>query len=291
MFKYFSLIFTLFITSSLLSMHINDGDNIPSAPPFDLIDDLSPSAPPMESLEDIYLRNSNDALFQNPNYQNTGPTYNQSSNNLVNYSDRLDFVDFEGNTVLHLAVQNGDYALTKLALQNFLDVNARNNREYTPIYYAVRNGDVRLVKLLFEYRPILNFSYKDQNILHVALQNENTSTEIIKALVACCPGLINEPFLGSLPLGIAIRFNKVNWVRALIESGVKLKMTEPDGTDLLREARSLGNLEIYNLILNAKSNKSYSNSKVFKPNNSFNNPHSAAPVYKQEETGYGCSVI
>lgn len=58
-------------------------------------------------------------------------------------------MDFEGNSILHFAVEAGDYKVTRFLLKNSLcAVDCKNKQGVTPLAIACRDREYRIVKLL-----------------------------------------------------------------------------------------------------------------------------------------------
>ena len=52
----------------------------------------------------------------------------------------IDHKDDQGNTMLHIASQNGSKRMVKLCLRYWADVDARNNNGNTPLHFAFGYG-------------------------------------------------------------------------------------------------------------------------------------------------------
>ena len=88
--------------------------------------------------------------------------------------------NLENQNVLHLAIENNDIIITKLLLDNNIDINIETtNMHYTPILIASINKNTEICKLLINYE--LNINCQDiygNSILNYAIINK--SKELIK---------------------------------------------------------------------------------------------------------------
>jgi ankyrin repeat protein len=66
------------------------------------------------------------------------------------YSDSFDVnqKNSTGHTLLHAVVINGNYDSVLYCLKKGADVNARNNKQQTPLHLAYMHGDQEIINLL-----------------------------------------------------------------------------------------------------------------------------------------------
>jgi len=62
--------------------------------------------------------------------------------------DNINYIDNEGNTLLHIAVINKDIDSVKKLLKEDLNINHRNNRGQTPLHLATINNSLNIVEVL-----------------------------------------------------------------------------------------------------------------------------------------------
>jgi len=65
--------------------------------------------------------------------------------------DNINYIDNEGNTLLHRAVINKDIANVKKLLKEDLDINHRNNRGQSPLHLATINNSLNIVEVLINH--------------------------------------------------------------------------------------------------------------------------------------------
>ena len=83
------------------------------------------------------------------------------------------FIFFVGNTVLHIAAQNGRDGIIEDLILNGADVNAGNNHKNTAIHLAAQNGFDKVAAHLLRAKK-LNVNFKDlhaNTAMHLAAQN------------------------------------------------------------------------------------------------------------------------
>ena len=99
------------------------------------------------------------------------------------YSTTLIPSNISGNTVLHIAAQNGRAGVIADLLLKGAKVNKGNNHKNAAIHLAAQNGFTGVVETLLKAKKI-NVNFKDlhaNTALHLAAQNGQTgvSLEII----------------------------------------------------------------------------------------------------------------
>lgn len=65
--------------------------------------------------------------------------------------NNINYIDNEGNTLLHRAVINKDIASVEKLLKKDLDINHRNNRGQSPLHLATINNSLNIVEILINH--------------------------------------------------------------------------------------------------------------------------------------------
>ena len=99
--------------------------------------------------------------------------------------------DEDGNTILYIAVEHGQYEITKFLISNQLLLDHRNYRGLSALHYACMRGHVRIAKLIAN-KVLRDKELKDEEalvdddgntLLHIAAQHGQY--EIAKLLFTC----------------------------------------------------------------------------------------------------------
>jgi ankyrin repeat protein len=182
----------------------------------------------------------------------------------------LDYVNEEGYSLLHIAVENKDMALLDFCLDAELNINQKTKIGERPLHIAVSAGDVDSVKRLVTEGadPSLWFigGNEKYNIFHIAIGFENN--EVIKAILESplleinavtgdgqksalhfAAELGNSRAIGLLaakradlnvkdkngdtPLHLAVRSGSLKAARALIDAGADLSLANNEGVQPL----------------------------------------------------------
>lgn len=101
---------------------------------------------------------------------------------LGNRECNLSETDEEGNTALHLAVQNDRIDAVRALLEHSkLDMNTQNSSGSTALHLAIAKGNEKLVNLLLEKRDAIDFKLTDKNgnnLMAVARKQEMIASRI-----------------------------------------------------------------------------------------------------------------
>jgi ankyrin repeat protein len=120
---------------------------------------------------------------------------------------------------------NGNKAIVELLLENGADVNAKHNKDHTPLHFAVRTGKKEVVKLLLTNGARINT--KDEwgyTPLHWAARKGNL--EVLEMLLANGADINTKNNDGLSPLEHAAREKHQKIVEVLVENGSPLE-SEP----------------------------------------------------------------
>ena len=69
----------------------------------------------------------------------------------------------DGNSLLHIAVSNGFFHITKLLIKKGSNVNLQNKEGRTPLFLGVENKQKQLIKLLTENEADVTIGYKENS--------------------------------------------------------------------------------------------------------------------------------
>ena len=92
---------------------------------------------------------------------------------------------FVGNTVLHIAAQNGRDGIIEDLILKGADVNAGNNHKNTAIHLAAQNGFDKVAAHLLRAKK-LNVNFKDlhaNTAMHLAAQNGQIGVSLFYILI------------------------------------------------------------------------------------------------------------
>ncbi len=156
--------------------------------------------------------------------------------------------DYDGNTPLHVAVQNNAIEIIKLLLSKKAKIK-RNDASQSPLYFACLNGNPTAIKLLLE-----NGAKPDLLLLLRAV--ESGSVESVALLLEKNKKLINEARNGVTPL-LAACYTPLNYkenpqmVKFLLENGADPNIRDYfDGkSPLQRNVQGNGSPEIFKLLI------------------------------------------
>lgn len=160
---------------------------------------------------------------------------------LINHKASINMTSFSGRNILHYAVQNNNFELTKYLIKNGVKLKDRNSG-HDILFEAVKNGNLALVKYLlplFKYidRYYLIFTpHRDvrTSLLITAIQNDNI--EIAKYLIKNGANINLSNNRGETPILTAMRNKHFELARYIIDKGANLKAQDIAGNNTLTYA-------------------------------------------------------
>ncbi|KAG7667838.1 hypothetical protein Ndes2526B_g01761 [Nannochloris sp. 'desiccata'] len=161
-------------------------------------------------------------------------------------------------TVLHLAVEEGEEEMVKFLLEEFggevkIDVEDFDGR--TALHYALEVQEIDMVSLLLQHGADATKGCKDfASPLHVASQQGEI--ESIKALLAHGAEVNTADQQGWTPLMLATRNGKTVAVKALLQAGAEVLAVNSAGNTALHLAAANGRMEVCKALLGVQKGDS-----------------------------------
>lgn len=146
----------------------------------------------------------------------------------------IDIRNSNGDTPLCLAIYNNDYETIKLLLENGADINVYDSEGRTVMnQHLIENGDTDILRLLIEYGADIEEKYDDKTpLIYTIINNSlNETIELIKA------GANTSSYDNYKPIFMVIdsddNINKYNCFNELIKSGIDIEEKNNDGYTIL----------------------------------------------------------
>nr|BAX76612.1 transient receptor potential cation channel subfamily A member 1 [Patiria pectinifera] len=154
----------------------------------------------------------------------------------------LAFIDREGNTALHSAVNSGDFAAVKLCLKYGARIDVRQvikckGEQATPLHLACTQGSLDIVKLMLSTRPkdkdtAMNVPDCQQQLpLHRAAMFDHS--EIVEYLLQQGSYIDAQDKNQRTPLLLATQRSSWRSVLLLLEKGADVTVTDSEGRNVL----------------------------------------------------------
>ncbi|XP_002119985.2 ankyrin repeat domain-containing protein 16 [Ciona intestinalis] len=171
----------------------------------------------------------------------------------------MELIDDFGRTALHIAVCIKDtlnrIAITNILLDNHCNVNARDEKHFTPLYLAVQRDYTEIIQLLFNHNAdphlsaMCNFGKHDIEVSPIAAAAYLGNLQAVKLLVQ----YTNKKKLGELkscsPVSIAVQGACAGCLLALLDAGYTIDGLLPDCTAAdLTDTLYYGEDILYNLL-------------------------------------------
>jgi len=156
---------------------------------------------------------------------------------------RINKKDQYGNSLLHLAVREGNVDIIKYLVSKGVDVNSRNIVDETPLHIAANSGNLDAVIQLIYNGADINVKDSIGNTpLHDAVENDQI--QIVKYLISQGAEINTQNNVHQSPLHEAVVFNKVEMSKFLISKGANVNTKDEDRKSPLHAAVINENLEL-----------------------------------------------
>lgn len=154
-----------------------------------------------------------------------------------------------GNTALHLAVNKGDFKITKLLLEAKADMKLLNKNGESVLSIAINKGNVKIVEALLEAKVDIKLL---NNALYQAINKGNLA--IVEALLKAGAEVNSRNKNGNYPLHLAAQSGHEDILSALLKKGAKVNVVNQNNDTPLHSAvRVKGNLALVQRLVTAKA--------------------------------------
>lgn len=144
---------------------------------------------------------------------------------------------------IHVAAQVGDLAKVNAFLEDGNDINAGDDRGFTPLHYAIQGGHKEVAEFLIAKGADINGKDKwGYTPLYWAIWNEDK--EIVRLLVAKGVYVNFTPENDYPPLHYAVWNKDIDLAKLLVANGAKFDFKDQDGWTAFRYAVSQANREM-----------------------------------------------
>lgn len=173
----------------------------------------------------------------------------------INHNIDMNILDVDGNTPLTISYERGYIKIFKYLVE-FLDINQRDSRGNSVLYYVIDKGDIEMMKELINIGADINLKCSfDESAIDRAIFKGNM--EILETLLENDNLLLNKTnILGKTPLISMINADnytieeKETIIETFIEKGTNINMVcSKDGNSPLLYAYQAGYLSIVELLI------------------------------------------
>ncbi|MFC1634443.1 ankyrin repeat domain-containing protein [Planctomycetota bacterium] len=149
---------------------------------------------------------------------------------------------------IHAAVMLGDQAQVKVFLGQGININVKDDKGNTPLFYAIRGGHDELAQFLIDQGADINYTDKNgYGLLHYAIWYKRVA--MIKVLASRGADVNLTPENAYSPLHYAIWNQDVNTVKILVDYGAQFNKKDPDGWTAFYNAVWQGSREIVDFLV------------------------------------------
>ena len=139
------------------------------------------------------------------------------------------------NSVLKtLKIPNQTEHFLNLLLSKKADLQKEDDEGKTPLFLAAKNCNVNIIQMLLNHKADINYfgNKNGWNVLHYAI-NESCTTKTIEFLIKNKADVNKSSIIGTTPLFIAVRKNKMKDVELLIKNKADIHHLKNDKSNVI----------------------------------------------------------
>ncbi|MDR3327150.1 MAG: ankyrin repeat domain-containing protein [Prevotellaceae bacterium] len=167
--------------------------------------------------------------------------------------DINNFVDSEGNNLLHWAVINGNYLACKQLIKMGIDINAKNTESVSPLEFAIQFNEKRIIKFLLNNNAEL-FNRNGFTILHASAAQGNI--DLLKIFINKYSSIDMKDNSGNTPLLWASQEGKIRCIEFLLLIDADVNSIDNHGFSPIYYAICQGNYYLFYLLISYGANTS-----------------------------------
>lgn len=150
---------------------------------------------------------------------------------ILNYSTNINFKTNDGNTVLHLFIQNTpkdkEFLAEKIIDKN-VNINAKNNSGLNALHLAIELNKYHIIKILLNNNVDINIESDVMHNTPLIIATHNNNLEIAKLLLKYNPNINYQDIYGNTVLNYAI-INKYNELIELYYNIIDVNLINIEG--------------------------------------------------------------
>ncbi len=148
----------------------------------------------------------------------------------IQMGDRINAKDknYDGNTALHIAVENGNVQITRYLLSAGAKVNSKNAEKRTPLMLLDEDASVELVQVLLTYGAKVN-AFNRQGDTALILAAESANPEVVQYLLSAGANLNAQNVEGRTALLNAVDSKNTDVVKLLLGAGANPNVQDNKG--------------------------------------------------------------
>ena len=151
-------------------------------------------------------------------------------------------------TLFFNAVRDGNLQEVHALMQKGVDLDSKDDNDYTPLHYAAMVNYVSIADILLQNGAAIDFqSITKRTPLHIGSQFG--SVEVVKLLIENGAKLDQKDQYGFSALHVAVKREQHSIIEILLKNGAKVDLRNGDNRTSLHMAISLDNKSIVKLLL------------------------------------------
>jgi hypothetical protein len=139
---------------------------------------------------------------------------------------------YDGNSPLHVAVENGNLEITQFLLTHGAKTNSKNAEKRTPLMMLDEDASVELVNLLLNYGAKINLADKEGNTA-LMFAAEYAPNEVVQSLISASATVNAVNKQGETALMRAAKNGELENVKSLLGAGANVQIVNKERETIL----------------------------------------------------------
>jgi hypothetical protein len=139
---------------------------------------------------------------------------------------------YDGNSPLHIAVENGNLEIAQFLLTHGAKTNSKNAEKRTPLMMLDEDASAELVNLLLNYGAKINLADKEGNTA-LMLAAEYAPSEVVQSLISAGANVNAINKQGETALMLAAKNGELENVKSLLSAGANVQIMNKERETIL----------------------------------------------------------
>ncbi len=167
---------------------------------------------------------------------------------LIEKGGKIDFKYLFNNNLIHISAKSGNFDLLKLLLKKGVPLKDTNNQGFNALHFSAESGSIKIAQYLLKNDFDVN-SLTQNGESPLILAVKHNKPEMVQFLLShgANPNIVDR--YKTSPIKVAVQYNLTKIINILMQYKVETKTTYYGNRNLLHDAANSGNLDLVKKLL------------------------------------------